>query len=159
MTLHTVDLAELKVSDDPDVALVTYGLGSCIALVAHDPVRRVGGMLHYMLPQASVSPEKAAARPGMFADTGVPLLLQAMVRQGCSPGRLTLKAVGGARCYDALAGFDIGRRNYLMLRKLLWRAGLLTAAEDVGGSRSRTVRLEVGSGRVTVRSEGIEAVL
>ncbi|MFQ5699888.1 MAG: chemotaxis protein CheD [Myxococcota bacterium] len=152
----TVDISDIQVSDDPGVVLVTYALGSCIAVVIHDPVRIAGGMIHYMLPLSSTSPKKALDCPAMFADTGVPLLFQKMYDLGCRKEDLVVKVAGGGALYDDKGTFQIGRRNYTMLRKLFWKNGVLIAAEDVGGPRSRTVRLYVGSGRTAVRSGGAE---
>jgi chemotaxis protein CheD len=152
MRLVTVEISDFKVSADPDVELVTYALGSCIAVIVHDPVRVAGGMIHYMLPNSSTSPEKAAAQPAMFADTGVPLLFEAMYGLGCKKESLVVSVAGGAaRSNDTGDVFAIGKRNYTMLRKMFWRNGVIIAAEDVGGSAPRTARLTVGSGRVLLR--------
>ncbi|MGC4115300.1 MAG: chemotaxis protein CheD [Myxococcales bacterium] len=147
-----VGLAELKVSDDPEVELTSYALGSCIALMLHDPARRLAGMLHYMLPTSSTNPAKAREQPGMFADVGIPLLLAQMQERGSRRGTLVVKAAGGAKCYEDHGAFDIGERNQVILRKLLWRAGLMLSGADLGGTRSRTVRLSVATGAVVVRS-------
>lgn len=159
MTNLTVDIAEAQVSDDPDTVLVTYALGSCIAVILHDPGRQVGGMIHYMLPLSETSPEKARSRPAMFADTGIPLLFEAMYRHGCDKKSLVVKVTGGGALYDDKGMFNIGQRNYTVLRKLFWKNGVIIAAEDVGGSKSRTARLHIGSGKVTVRSQGEEVEL
>ncbi len=74
----TVGISDLKVSDDPGSLLITHALGSCIAVLLHDPKRNIGGMIHFMLPLASTAPKKAATTPAMFADSGVPLLFQQM---------------------------------------------------------------------------------
>ncbi len=149
MRLVTVDMAALQVSADPDVELVTYALGSCIAVILHDPVRTAAGMLHYMLPVAN---ERAADKPAMFAETGIPLLFSAMYALGSQKVNLVVKAAGGGKLYDDHGVFDIGRRNYVMMRKMFWKNNVIIAAEDVGGAKSRTVRLRVASGRVTIHS-------
>ena len=146
-----VGLAECRVSNDPESVLVTYALGSCIALTIHDPVAGVGGLLHFMLPESSLDRAKAQQNPYMFADTGIPLLFQAAYKLGAEKRRLAVAAAGGAHMMDQQGVFNIGKRNYLTMRKILWKAGVLMQAEDVGGSTSRTVRLEVGSGRVSLR--------
>lgn len=158
MTQIAVGMGELEVSNDPESVLITYALGSCVAVLVHDPVRKVGGMIHYMLPVSAIGgPEKAKARPAMFADTGVPLLFQRMYALDCKKSDLIVKVVGGASINDDNGTFDIGRRNYLILRKMFWKVGVLVRAEDVGGNLSRTTRLFVGSGRATVRtSDGME---
>jgi chemotaxis protein CheD len=153
MKLVTVDIADLKVSSEPDAVLVTYALGSCIALIVHDPVHRVGGMIHYMLPQAATSPEKAKEKPAMFADTGIPLLFQAMYRKGCNKHDLVVKVAGGSALLTMTDIFEIGKRNHLILRKMLWKAAVPITAEDVGGSVFRTARLYVETGRVTIKTE------
>jgi chemotaxis protein CheD len=151
MPTITVGMADLQVSADPDGVLVTYGLGSCIAVLAYDPVRRAGGMLHYMLPNSTMTPERAREKPAMFADTGVPLLFERLYALSCKKSLLVVKVVGGANINDVNGTFDIGNRNYVVLRKMFSKVGVTISAEDVGGSDSRTARLFIGSGRATVR--------
>lgn len=158
MTL-TVEISDLKVSTSADDTLVTYALGSCIAVMVHDPVRVAAGMIHYMLPLSELSPEKAKSRPAMFADTGIPLLFQSLYRAGCDKKDLVVKVTGGGALHDDQGVFAIGQRNYTVLRKMFWKAGVLIASEDVGGAKSRTARLHVGSGRCTVMSHGEETEL
>jgi chemotaxis protein CheD len=155
----TVDIGDLRVTAEPDDVLVTYALGSCIAVMLHDPRRGAAGMIHYMLPLSETSPEKARKRPAMFADTGVPLLFHEMYALGCRKEDLVVKVAGGGALYDDNGFFAIGRRNYTMLRKMFWKAGVIIASEDVGGARSRTVRLQVSTGRCTVASQGEELEL
>ena len=151
MTLVTVGVGDLQVSADPDSVLVTYGLGSCIAVLLFDPVRRVAGMVHYMLPLSAITPQKAKERPAMFGDTGLPLLFRRMAEHASKQSDWVVKVVGGASIHDDNKTFEIGKRNYVILRKLLWSAGLAIRAEAVGGTISRTARLGVRDGRVTVR--------
>ncbi|HEY7726020.1 MAG TPA: chemotaxis protein CheD [Anaeromyxobacteraceae bacterium] len=159
MSIVTVDISDLQVSADPGATIVTYALGSCIAVMVHDPVRVAGGMIHYMLPLSETSPEKAKAKPAMFADTGIPLLFQTLYSLGCEKQNLVVKVAGGGALYDDKGLFSIGKRNYTILRKMFWKAGVIIAAEDVGGARSRTARLSVGTGRCTVSSQGAEVEL
>ncbi|HTT70109.1 MAG TPA: chemotaxis protein CheD [Anaeromyxobacteraceae bacterium] len=159
MSTLTVDISDLKVSADPQDLIVTYALGSCIAVMVHDPIRLAGGMIHYMLPLSETSPEKARERPAMFADTGIPLLFQTMYKLGCRKQDLVVKVAGGGALYDDKGLFNIGKRNYTILRKMFWKSGVIIHAEDVGGAKSRTTRLFVGSGRCTVSSQGEEIEL
>ena len=156
---RVVEIADLQVADDPRATLVTYSLGSCIGVAIWDPEVRVGGMLHYMLPESSLSPEKAKAKPAMFADTGIPALFRATYELGAGKRNLIVKIAGGSQLLDDNGTFNIGKRNYIMLRKILWKNGVLIEAEDVGGSLSRTVRLDVGSGRFSIKSRGRETEL
>jgi len=152
MNTITVGVGDLQVSRDPGSVLVTYGLGSCIAVLAHDPIRCVAGMVHYMLPLSSLTPEKSKERPAMFGDTGVPLLFKRLAELAAPTHQLIVKVIGGASIQDLNGTFEIGKRNYVILRKLLWSAGVAIKAEAVGGSVARTARLFVGDGRVTVRA-------
>lgn len=154
-----VDIADLAVSADPAATLITYSLGSCIGLALWDPVVRVGGMLHYMLPESQLSPEKARSSPAMFCDTGVPRLFRAAYELGAVKGRLVVKVAGGSQLLDDNGTFNIGKRNYLALRKIFWKNGVMIAAENVGGSISRTLKLDVGTGVVTIRSRNQEVPL
>ena len=149
-----VGMADCQVSNSSDQVLVTYALGSCIAVAIYDPVAGVGGLLHYMLPESAISPAKAGENPYMFADTGIPLLFRRAYECGAEKRRLVVRVAGGAQVMDSEGVFNIGKRNYLALRKILWKAGVLVQGEDVGGSLSRTVRLEVGSGRFWLRGPG-----
>ena len=157
--LVVVEVADLKVSDRPGEILVTYALGSCIAVCVHDPVHRVAGMIHYMLPLSKHSPDKAESKPAMFADTGIPLLFNEMFAAGSQKDDLVVKLVGGGNIHDTNGTFQIGKRNHTLAKKLLWKNGILIAAEEVGGQKSRTVRLFVDDGRVVISSAGQEEEL
>ncbi len=152
MNVVNVGIGELEVSADRNAVLITHGLGSCIAVIAYDARRKIGGMLHFQLPSSSLSPDRAAAVPGTFADTGIPLLFQRMYALGSRKEDIAVKVAGGGNFHDDNGTFEIGRRNQTMLRKIFWNAGVLVTAEDVGGSKSRTARLYVDTGQVTIQS-------
>lgn len=154
-----VDIADFAVTDDSRTALVTHSLGSCIGVTIWDPQTRVGGMLHYMLPDSSLSPAKAKANPAMFANTGVPAMFRSAYELGASKKRMIVKVAGGSQLLDDNGTFNIGKRNYVMLRKLFWKNGILIDGEDVGGSISRTLRLQVDTGRVTLKTRNGETEL
>jgi chemotaxis protein CheD len=141
--------------------LVTYALGSCLGLCVHDPVAGVAGLLHVMLPTSTVDPARAATSPAMFVDTGVPLLFKECYKRGAQKERLVVKVVGGARQAENEDddSFQIGKRNLLALRKLLWRNNVLLRGEDVGGARvSRTVYLDAATGALRVRASSPDGV-
>jgi len=154
MSRLVVGVGDCRVSNDPDSELVTYALGSCVAVTIHDPVARVGGLLHFMLPESGLDRDKAQRNPFMFADTGIPLLFHGAYELGAQKRRLVVAAAGGAQMMDQQGVFNIGKRNCLAMRKILWKAGVMVHAEDLGGLASRTVRLEVASGRVSLRGAG-----
>lgn len=149
-----VDIADQAVTAEAGVTLVTHSLGSCIGVTIWDPLALVGGMIHFMLPESSIAPEKAATNPSMFCDTGVPMLFRQAYELGAAKQRMIVKVAGGASLLDDNGTFNIGKRNYVLLRKLFWKNGVLITAEDVGGSKARTLRLEVATGRVTITSRG-----
>lgn len=156
---QVVDIADMQVTDEPRNTLVTYSLGSCIGVVIWDSRRHIGGMLHYMLPDSSISREKAESRPAMFANSGIPLLFRSAYAFGATKKSLTVKIAGGSQLLDDKGTFNIGKRNYAMLRKIFWKNGILIESEHVGGSISRTLRLNVQTGRVTIRTRGEEIEL
>lgn len=158
---RVVGVADLAVSDRAGELLVTYALGSCLGIAVYDPVACVGGLLHVMLPLSTLDARKAAANPAMFVDTGVPRLFTECYRAGAVKERLIVKVAGGARLQGREGDdtFRIGERNVLMLRKLLWKNGVLVEAQDVGGEHWRTMSLQMGTGTVTVRTEAGEVEL
>lgn len=149
-----VGIADCRVGNVPGQVLVTYALGSCIGLTVYDPSAEVGGLLHFMLPDSTIDSARGRDNPYMFADTGIPLLLQAVYGQGATKRRLVAQAVGGAQMMDPQNVFEIGKRNYQALRRILWKSGILLQSEAVGGVQSRTVRLEIGTGRVWLQEGG-----
>jgi chemotaxis protein CheD len=151
MSLLVTGVADCQASANSDIVLVTYALGSCIGLLVHDPAARVGGLLHFMLPNSGIDTVKADRHPYMFADTGIPRLFEKVVRLGGEKRRFVITAVGGAQVLDLKGAFNIGKQNHLALRKILRQTGALIHSEDVGGTGSRTVRLEIATGRVLLR--------
>ena len=134
--------------------LSCLGLGSCIGLCGLDPYANVAGMVHVMLPEAFQG--KDAEKPGKFADTGVPALIDAMVRMGASQNRLIFAMAGGAQVFKFSANteskLDIGARNALAVQEKLRQLGLKLLAHDVGGNVGRTVSFTVETGIFTVRT-------
>ncbi|RMF79349.1 MAG: chemotaxis protein CheD [Nitrospirae bacterium] len=144
----------MEVTRDPGAVIVTHGLGSCIGVAIYDPVVQVAGLLHYMLPEAKDHPEKAQANPLIFGDLGIPRLFKAAYALGAEKPRIVVKLAGGASLIDGAGMFNVGKRNHLLARKLMWKNGVSIHAEAVGGTVSRTVSLEVATGRVQVAVPG-----
>jgi len=149
-----VGISDMKVSNRPEDVLITYSLGSCIGVVIWDPVAKVGGLLHYMLPDSSLDKEKAKVKPFMFADTGIPLLFKETYKYGAVKQRLIVKVVGGSQIMDNSGVFNIGKRNHAVLRKMFWKNKIMIAKEDVGGTGNRTVSLEIGTGITRLKVSG-----
>lgn len=149
-----VGVGDMQVSAGHFDFLVTYSLGSCICVCIHDPVARVAGMLHYMLPESKISPEKAKANPYMFADTGIPALFRRAYELGAVKERVTVRAAGGGQILDASGLFKIGERNILAMREILRRNEVMLGPSDLGGSVNRTVTMKVSTGEVALKISG-----
>ncbi|HPJ95688.1 MAG TPA: chemotaxis protein CheD [Syntrophales bacterium] len=147
-----VGISDLKVSNNPGDILVTFALGSCIAVAIYDPLVKVGGLLHYMLPDSALDLKKAEAQPGMFADTGVPLLFKSCYRLGAEKKRMVVKVAGGASILDDTNFFRIGQKNITALRKIFWKNNVMIEAEDTGSNYNRTVRLDLSNGKFLIKS-------
>lgn len=149
-----VGVSDMKVSANTGDELVTYSLGSCIGIVIYDPVVRVGGMLHYMLPESSLDQEKARKNPYMFADTGIPALFKATYALGAQKQRMKVVIAGGAQILDQQGFFNIGKRNHMAVKKMFFRNNVIASHEEVGGNVNRTVRLDIFSGDVHIKVGG-----
>jgi len=150
----TVGIADLSVTNNPSVILTTYSLGSCLGVTLHDPVACVGGMLHLMLPDSSINKEKARSKPAMFADSGVPMLIDHALKLGASLDRMRVCVAGGSQIMDAQGFFNIGKRNYIALVMLLSNRGLEIDVEDIGGSGNRTMSMRLSDGQVKLKISG-----
>jgi chemotaxis protein CheD len=152
-----IGIGEFAVTTQPDAEIVTHALGSCVAVCLWDPETKVSGMLHFLLPESTLNVERAARQPGTFADTGIPLLFQAAYKAGAAKERLCVNLLGGAAVAAGPAGVDVGRRNALMAKKLLWQNGVLVKGEALGGTDTRTVILSAATGLIQV-TRGREVV-
>ena len=151
-----VGVADMVASNDPGAEVVTYSLGSCLGIVIYEPVKKVGGLLHVMLPNSKIDPVKAVRAPFMFVDTGLPRLFHTVYNLGADRGKLIIKAAGGAQFLDPGGVFNIGERNQNALIQLLEQNGFRLQARDLGGVSSRTVRLDMGTGKITIQCPGVQ---
>ena len=147
----TLGLAEFASSRDPELTFITYALGSCLGVTVYDPVARIGGLLHVMLPTASVDSGKAKTRPGMFVDTGLPHLFHSAYRLGAVKSRLIVKVAGGATRLQTETQ-RIAARNVAAVRKVLWQNSVLISAADTGGTDPRTMSLRLSDGKVLIKT-------
>ena len=149
-----IGIAEMAISETPEMTLIAPNLGSCLGVSVFDPVRKRGGMIHCLLPASKADPEKARNQPCMYVDTGVELLINKMISGGSRMSDLRLHAAGGSQINDAQGVFNIGKKNFTVFRKIVWKNNLLIMGEDVGGAFSRTLSLRIGTGEVTLRIGG-----
>jgi chemotaxis protein CheD len=147
-----VRVADLRVGTGQDV-LVTIGLGSCVAVLLYDPVARVGGLAHVLLPSPALS--RADQNAAKFPQTAIPHLMELMAREGASPRRMTGRLVGGASMFANMSvpgTIQMGERNVVACRQVLHAQGIPLIAEAVGGDFGRTVKLRAADGQVEVSS-------
>lgn len=140
--------------DAGDVALVTLGLGSCVAMALYDPETRTGGLAHLLLPSPSLARDRS--NPGRFAETVLPLLLGRMAAAGAERGRITARLVGGASMFGPGAAapgpIAMGERNVVAARQVLAAAQVPVVAEEVLKNHGRSVYFFLEDGRVEVRT-------
>jgi len=154
-----IGIGMMSISDQADDQLVAPNLGSCLGLAAYDPVTKIGGMIHCLLPLSSSDPAKAKDNPCTYVDTGVVHLLNSLLAKGADKKRLVISVAGGANINDPNKVFQIGSKNYTVLRKVLWKNNLLIKGEHVGEGTSRTISLDIATGKVVVKTEGQEIQL
>lgn len=154
-----VGVADLKVSDNSDT-LVSYGLGSCVAVAIYDPRKKMGGLAHVMLPESRG--KDSVSSPGKFADTAVPLLVERLVELGARRKSLLCKIVGGAQMFEIPgsrnreAGLscgpsaNIGARNVEAVKEVLEKLKVPIVGEETGGNHGRTVRFKTDTGDVQI---------
>lgn len=153
--LRVVDIADMKLSKRKTEQIITYSLGSCLGVTAYDPVAGVGAMIHCLLPGVDGNSEKKKQNPYMFVTTGVVTMVRALFKAGAKKKNLVWHVAGGADMRgDTL--FFTGRRNYEALKALLEKNKVTPTAEEVGGTRPRTMSLYMDTGRVTVKTFGKE---
>ena len=138
-----IGISDFNCSKKPGDVLVTYALGSCIAVVVFDPMAMVGGLLHFMLPDSNLDKKKASECPAMFADTGIPLLFKSCYALGAEKRRMIVKIAGGASILNDGDYFRIGQKNITAVRKIFWKNNVMVDSEDTGQNYNRTVRLQL----------------
>jgi chemotaxis protein CheD len=148
-----VSISDMKVTSRSKDVLVTHALGSCLGLAAYDPVAGVAGLIHCLLPLSRDNKEPAK-NPYMYVNLGVPQLMRTMFGRGAIRENLIIKAAGCGKMMNISNKFDTGTNNIAALKKLLQINELRLAAEDVGGTIPRTMRLFVDTGRVVISSCG-----
>ena len=149
-----VGIADLNLVLDPGY-IMTIGLGSCIGIALYDKILKVAGLAHIMLPDSTQF--KTINNPMKFADLAIPILIEKMEKQGCKKRNLIAKIAGGASMFnfsDKSIISDIGKRNSDAVKKTLKENGIPIIAEEIGGDKGRTMILNAGDGKVTLKVVG-----
>ncbi len=152
MSEIVIGISDFKVSNNISDVLVTYALGSCVGVTIYDPVVKVGGLLHFMLPESSLDMRKAGENPAMFADTGIPVLFKTCYELGAKKKRMIVKVAGGASILDDANFFRIGQKNVTAMKKLFWKNNVFIEGEDTGSNCNRTFSIHISTGKVFVRT-------
>ena len=154
-SMIAVNSSEMKISNNPVDTLVAFSIGSGIGMTIHDPVCGVGGVLNFILPDSSKAngnnPTKA---PFMFADTGIAAFLEALFEQGAKADNLKIVIAGGAHIMGQTGVFNIGQKNLEALKASLGNYDVKIHHEAIGGTKSRTISLEIGSGASIIKTFG-----
>ena len=149
-----VGMADLNIAKAPD-SLTTLGLGSCIGLTLYDPVAKVGGLVHYMLPDSTKL--KNNSNIANFGDTGIRELYNKMIANGASPSRMVAKIAGGAKMFE-VSGLsnvgNVGERNAEEAKIMLKELKIRLIAEDTGLNYGRTVVLDCENGNYIIKAVG-----
>ncbi|WP_227767201.1 chemotaxis protein CheD [Zhaonella formicivorans] len=150
-----VGIADYKTARSPE-QIITLGLGSCVGVTLYDPASKIGGLVHIMLPDSSQFQNRS--NPAKFADLGIPLLLEEILKLGAKRFSLQAKMAGGAQMFNfadkSASTLNIGRRNVEMAKDILGKLGIKLIAEDTGGNYGRTMILDTATGNVSIRSIG-----
>jgi chemotaxis protein CheD len=153
--MTAVNASQMKISSNPVETLVAFSIGSGMGVTIYDPVCGLGGVINFLLPDSTrvngVDPVKA---PFMFADTGVPVFIEALREQGARPERFKVVIAGGAHVLDQTKAFNIGMKNLEALKNCLKNFDIKVHHENIGGTNSRTLSLEIGSGRSSIKIFG-----
>jgi chemotaxis protein CheD len=147
-----VAMGDIVVSAAPEAVITCFGIGSCVAVCAYDGSAKVGGVAHVVLPTSKGAP---VANPATFADTAVPCLLDKIEKLGGVRSRLIVKIAGGAKLSIAPGIkniFNIGEQNAAQIIAALEKENVTLAAADIGGTLGRTVRMHLGTGKVTIKT-------
>ena len=149
-----VGMADLNIAKSPD-SLTKLGLGSCIGLTLYDPVTKIGGLVHYMLPDSTKL--KNNSNIAKFGDTGIRELYKKMIEKGASPTRMVAKIAGGAKMFE-VSGLssvgNVGERNAEEAKIILKELKVRLVAEDTGLNYGRTVVLNCENGEYLIKSVG-----
>lgn len=154
-SMTAVNFSEMKISSNPVDTLVAFSIGSGIGMTIHDPINGIGGVLNFILPDSTkANGSKSATSPYMFADTGIAAFLEALFQQGAKADNLKIVIAGGAHIMGQTGVFNIGQKNLQALKTSLGNYDVKIHHEAIGGTKSRTISLEIGSGASIIKTFG-----
>ncbi|MDE7422844.1 MAG: chemotaxis protein CheD [Lachnospiraceae bacterium] len=151
-----VGMADLNICSSPD-AITTLGLGSCVGIILYDPILKIAGLAHIMLPDSTQI--RSNENVAKFADTGIETLLKQLIQKGAQRSRMIAKIAGGAQMFAFSAEnamLSIGKKNVIATKKKLSELGIRIIAEDTGDSYGRTIEFYPETGQLLIKAVGKE---
>lgn len=155
---HIIGIADMKIARGTGT-LITYALGSCIGICLYDPMIKLGGMVHIMLPESLSSNNQNIFK---YADTGIRETLRKMEVFGGQRQRMVCKIAGGAKMFEVQATGplgNIGERNAVSTKSILRTEGIKLLKEDTGGNYARTLSFDVSTGMAKIKVFGRQDII
>ncbi len=148
--LINVGVSDMKISTNKDDEIITHALGSCIGFTIYDRKKCIGGLLHFLLPKSRK--DEKSLNPYMYADTGIPHFFKIYKEKGGDLKNAVFKACGGATINIEKDNFNIGKKNILALKKVLWYYNIMLSGGDFGKDYYRTMKISLNTGKVTCKN-------
>ncbi len=157
MSLIVANIADMAISKRKGDIVVTYSLGSCLGLSLYDNQSGVGGILHSMLPDHSIVPDDTNSYK--FVNSGIVLFLSLLTKTGAHLSNIVADIAGCSHIMDDAGIFRIGERNLRMADATLSKFSIQMRSKNVGGTKSRTMYLDISTGKLTIDSMGRKLVV
>ncbi|HRZ14286.1 MAG TPA: chemotaxis protein CheD [Candidatus Omnitrophota bacterium] len=150
--LIEVQMGKMEVSQAPE-RIITRGLGSCLGITFYDPVKKIGGMAHPMLPD--INRAKVQTNQSRFVNSAITSMLSELEKRGCSRSRMEVKMFGGAHMFSFIntdSALNVGQKNIEMAHQMVKELNIKITGEEVGGTFGRTIELNLETGKVLVKT-------
>ncbi len=151
-----VGIADMKMAQNSGT-IITYALGSCVGISLYEPMKKICALVHILLP---LNMEMSRNVPFKYANTGIAEALKMMERRGAARALIKAKIAGGACMFETMnkgggSSMNVGQRNIESVRMCLRKEGIMLQAENVGGTKARTMSVDVATGTVSLKSYGL----
>lgn len=151
---YILGIGEYAIANNDEDFLITYALGSCVAVIMYCPIKHVAAMAHIAMPETIRTSSVGMDKPAYFADSAIPLMVKTMVgKHNCSPEKLLVQLVGGAESRSKTDPFKVGSKNVDAIKRLLREYQMRYSAEHVGGHKSRTVTFDLSSCTLEIKAQ------
>lgn len=147
-----VNMAAMEIAQSP-ARLITRGLGSCLGITLYDPGKKIGGMVHPMLPD--IDKAKIKSNPSRFVNSAIRNMCAELEKRGCARNQLIAKIFGGAHMFGFITAdsiLNVGQKNIEVAQTIFKEMGITVVASEIGGSFGRTIELNLEDGKVLVKT-------